>query len=178
MVLNEKKKLGLVELLARRQGVPTDVRPSIVAPTDASPLVVAPLVQDSPNPPVVVVIVDSDDEVTGEGITFKRRRVVAAAASHSFTEAPPSSYREHPPNASSPHDPLAIEGSGESVLEGILMPPALELPSALQHALKRFQERRASEVLSESALEERMGLSLGDFLADSFAFVSQARLKA
>jgi len=32
--------------------------------------------------------------------------------------------------------------------------------------------------LGENPLEERMGQSLGDFLADSFAFVSQARLRA
>jgi len=75
MVLTEKKKLRLAEALARRQGAPTDVGPSIATPTDARPLVVAPHAQDSPNPPAVVVAIDSDDEVTGDGITFKRRRV-------------------------------------------------------------------------------------------------------
>jgi len=103
----------------------------IVVPTDASPLAVAPPAQDSPNPPAVVVVVDSDDEVTGEGITFKRRRVVATATSHSSTEAPPSTYRENPLSASSPHESLAIEGGGESALEGVPVPPAPKLSFAL-----------------------------------------------
>jgi len=133
-------------------------------------LLLPPPVQDSPNPPATVVAIDSGDEVTGKGITFNKRRVVVAATSHSFTEAPPSTYQEHPPSASSPHEPLAIEGGGESAPEGVPVPPAPELPSALQHALKRFQERRVAE--------ERMGLSLRDILANSFAFAIQARLRA
>ena len=32
--------------------------------------------------------------------------------------------------------------------------------------------------MGENPLEERMGQSLGDFLAESFAFASQARLRA
>jgi len=95
MVLNEKRKLRLTEFLARRQGAPTDVGPSAIAPTNATPLAAAPPAQDSRNPPVVVVAVDFDDEDTGEGITFKRRRMVAVAT-HSSTEAPPASYWEHP----------------------------------------------------------------------------------
>jgi len=88
MVLTEKKKLRLAEALARRQGTPTDAGPSTTAPTDASPLVVAPPAQASPNPLAVVVAIEFDDEVTGEGITFKRRRVVTVATSHSSNEAP------------------------------------------------------------------------------------------
>ena len=125
-----------------------------------------------------MVAIDSDDEVTGEGITFKRRKVVSAATSRSSNEAPLSSYREHPPNTSSPHEPLAIEGGEENIPEGVSVPPAPELPSALQHALKRFQERRIGDALNEGPLKERMGLSLRDFLADSLAFTSKARLGA
>jgi len=141
-------------------------------------LVAATPTQDSPNPPVVVVVVDSDDEDTGEGITFKRQRVVAATTSHCSTEAPSSTYWEHPRSASSPHEPVAIEGSGERAPKGVNVPPAPELPFILQHALKSFQERRAAKALSENLLEERIGQSFEDFLAQSFAFASQVRLRA
>ncbi|KAL9315661.1 hypothetical protein ACSQ67_016662 [Phaseolus vulgaris] len=67
MMLDEKKKLRLAEVLARRQ--------------------------DSPNPPAARGGRRLDNEVTGEGITFKRLRV---ATSHSSTEAPPSSYGSIP----------------------------------------------------------------------------------
>ena len=52
---------SLAEALTRCQGTPTEAGPS-----NASPLVVASPAQDSLNPPVVVVAVKSDDEVTGE----------------------------------------------------------------------------------------------------------------
>jgi len=86
-----------------------------------------------------VVVIDSDeDEDTREGIVFKRRKVAAAATSHSSTEASPSSYRDQPLNASSSHKPLVIEGGGESTPEGVHVPPVLEFPSALRHTHKRF----------------------------------------
>jgi len=66
----------------------------------------------------------------------------------------------------------------QSIPEGSHVPPAPELPSVFQHALKSFQERRAVEGLGENLLEEHMGRSLGDFHANSFAFASQARLRA
>jgi len=59
------------------------------------------------------------------------------------------------------------------------VPPSLELPAVLQHALKSFQEKKAAEALSGDLLKERMGKGLGEFLVTSLAFVSQkeARIK-
>jgi len=59
------------------------------------------------------------------------------------------------------------------------VPPAPELPAVLQPALKCFQEKEATETLGGDLLKERMGQSLGEFLVNSLAFVSQveARMK-
>jgi len=142
MVLNKEKRATLADALARCQGAMSDASAS----TPSALIDVIPLATAQASPMLTplkknkgVEAIDSDeDEDTREGIVFKKRRVAAAATSQSSTEA-------------SPHEPLAIESSGESAPEGVHVPPAPELPSALQHTLKRFQERRAAEVLGERA---------------------------
>jgi len=58
--------------------------------------------QASPTPSLLekdtgVVTIESDeDEDTGEGVVFKRRRVLAATTSHSTTNNRPTSFRDHP----------------------------------------------------------------------------------
>jgi len=47
------------------------------------------------------------------------------------------------------------------------VPPALELPVVLQHALKSFQEKGTVEALDGDMLRERMGLGLKEFLVHS-----------
>jgi len=95
MVLTEEKRARLTDALARRQGA-SDAGTS----TPSAPIAAIPLATAQASPMLTplekskgVVAIDSDedeDEDTGEGIVFKRRRVVVAATSHSSTKAPPS----------------------------------------------------------------------------------------
>ena len=55
------------------------------------------------------------------------------------------------------------------------MPPAPELTAILQQALKCFQDKEAVEALGEDLVRDRMGQSLGEFLVNFSAFVSQAK---
>jgi len=57
------------------------------------------------------------------------------------------------------------------------VPPTPELLAILQHALKCFQEKEAVEALNGNLLRDRMGQSLGEFLVNSLAFVSQAEAR-
>ena len=117
--------------------------------------------------------IDSEDEDTEEGLVFKRPRVGVVATSLSATEDHPLSFRDNPPSASSPR----ARRRGESAPGGDQVPPAPELPAILQHALKCFQEKEAAEALGGDLLREHMGQSLGEFLVNSLAFMSQAEAR-
>jgi len=69
---------------------------------------------------------------------------------------------------------LALEGGGESTPGGDQVPPAPELLAILQQALKCFQEKEAAHALGKDLLRDCMSQSLGEFLINSLAFVSQA----
>jgi len=103
--------------------------------------------------------------------------VGVATISLSVTDGHPLSFRDHPPNSSSPRGLLALEGGGESSPGGDQVPPTPELPAILQHALKCFQEKEAAKALGGDLLRDRMGQSLGEFLVNSLAFVSQAEAR-
>jgi len=159
MVLNEEKRARLADALARRLGAMSDAGASV----PSAPIVAVPLaiVQDLPAPAPLeknkgVVEINSEDEDSREGVIFKRRRVVAVTTSHSATSNRPSSFWDQPPNAFSTRRLLALEGGGESAPAIDQTPPAPELPSVLQHALKIFQEKRAAEDLDEEVIRERM----------------------
>ena len=145
MVLDEEKRNKLAEVIARRQR-------ALDGAGGSAPAVPLPAAQDLPNPPPAnknkgVVVIDSEGEDTGEGIVFKRQRVVVAATSHSATDGRPPSFKDHPPSASSPRALLALEGGGESVPRGDQVSPAPELPVVLQHALKSSQEKEVTKTL-------------------------------
>jgi len=57
------------------------------------------------------------------------------------------------------------------------VPLAPELPAILQQAVKCFQEKEAVEALGGDLLRDRMGQSLGEFLVNSIAFVSQVEVR-
>jgi len=101
---------------------------------------------------------------------------VVAATSHSATVSHPASFRDHPPSASSPHGLLALEGGGESAPGHEQTPSAPELPAVLQLALKGFQ-RGVAEDLDEDAVRERLGLNLGEFLAQSNTLISRTEVR-
>jgi len=84
---------------------------------------------------------------------------------------------DNPPCTSSPCVLLALEGGGESTPRGDQVPHAPELPAILQQALKCFQEKEAAEALGGDLLRDRMGQSLGEFLDNSLAFLSQAEAR-
>ena len=121
-------------------------------------------------------IESNGDEDTAEGPVFKRRRAIVATTSHSTTIGRPASFRDHPPSASSPHGLLALEGDGESAPGDEQTPPAPELPAVLQHALKCFQ-RGVAKDLDEDVIRERMGLNLGEFVAQPNALASKAEVR-
>ena len=104
-----------------------------------------------------VVAIHSENEDTEEGLVFKRPRVGVAATSLSATDGHLSSFRDNPPNASSHHGHLVLEGGGESTLGVDQVPPAPELPTILQYALKCFQEMEATEALGRDLSRDRMG---------------------
>jgi len=89
MVLNEEKRVRLVDALARCQGATSGTGASAPsAPIATIPLATA---QASPmltplrkNKGVVATDLDEDEDI-GEGIVFKRQRVVDAVTSHSST---------------------------------------------------------------------------------------------
>jgi len=179
IVLNEEKSNKLAGLIARRQTVVTGA--SGLAAT--GPSSVAAPAQDSPGPAPgdkqkgLVVAIGSEDEDTDTSLVFKRQRVGVATTSHSATDGHAPSFRDNPPYASSSCELVALEGGGESTLEDGQMPPAPELPPILQRVLKCFQNKKAVEALGEDLLRDRVGKSLGDFLANSNFFVSQAEAK-
>ena len=124
-----------------------------------------------------MAIESDEDEDTGEGPVFKRRRALTATTFHSTTIGCPASFRDHPPSASFPRGLLALEGGGESALENEQTPLTSELPVVLQHALKSFQGEGAAEDLDEEAIRERLGLSLGEFLVQSNTLASKAEAR-
>jgi len=86
----------------------------------------------------VVVVPSEDEEDSGEGQVFKRRRI-AQAPPQVVTSASSSSHgaeslREHPPSATSPPQPMALEGGVES--EPAQPAPAPELPLPIQETLR------------------------------------------
>jgi len=168
MVLNEEKKNKLAGLIAPRQT--TLSGPSrVVAPAQDSP---GPVLGDKQKG--VVVAIGSEDEDTEMGLVFKRQRVGVVAPSHSATDGHAPSFRDNPLSASSPHELAALEGGGENTPKGGQVPPSPKLPTILQRALKCFQNKEAVEALDGDMLRDRVGQSLGEFLVNSSAFVSQA----
>ena len=124
----------------------------------------------------VVAIESGDNEDTGEGVVFKRRRKLVATPSHSSTHGRPSSFREHPPSTSSPHGLLPLEGGDKNAPTSEQTRSAPELPVVLQHALKGFQ-RGAAEHLDEDAARARLGLSFDEVLAQSNAHISRTEVR-
>jgi len=187
MVLNEEKMARLAYALTRRQralggagasapSAPFDTAQVAPAPAPSAPIGVVPLatVRASPAPTPLeknkwVMEIDSKNEDFAEGPVIKRRRAVVAKTFHSTTIGRPASFRDHPPSASSPRRLLALEGGGESAPGDDRVPPAPELPSVLQYALKSFQEKGMDEGLDEDMIREHMGHSLGEFLVHSNA---------
>jgi len=128
MVLNEKKKKKLGELVAKHKAA-ADVGTS--TPTNPPPHATS--APNSPEPILVdnrqkgvVVETGSKDEDTCAGLVFKRQRVDdVVAPSHSTSDSHAPSFRDNPPSASSPRDLIIHEGGGRTLLKvaKCLLPP-------------------------------------------------------
>ena len=148
MVLNEEKSKRLAEVIARRAGALDDAGGSApsallatvpLATTPASPIP-APAKKDKE-----VVAIESDDEDTGEGLVFKRQRVVVVATSHSATDSRPASFRDHSHSASSPACSSRSKVVGRAPPEMTKCRPLLSYPllsSMPSRASKRKEQRR------------------------------------
>jgi len=108
-----------------------------------------------------------------EGSAFKRRKTTMVATSHSFSARRPASLRDNPPSVSSPPNLLALEDGAESVHE-LASAPAPELPLVLQQILKGYQ-KGAIRSYTDEALQESMGLNLGEFLLVSTPLPTRLR---
>ena len=143
------KQARLAEVLALRDDVAAGAGASapaappttqtIPAPASSAPIAAIPLatVGASPTPtPLekgkrVVNIASDDEEVTLDGLVFKRRRAAVAAPSHSTSANHPASFREHPPSASSPQTPFALK-------MGVKMPLSLPLLLSFLWSFSKF----------------------------------------
>jgi len=124
----------------------------------------------------VVVATSTEDEDTSLGLVFRRQRVGDVAMPvHFASDGHAPSFRDNPPSASSPHDLIVHEGGGESALEDRQAPPAVELPTIIQQALKRFHDTEVVESLGGNLLQDRMAQGLGDFLIASILALSRAQ---
>jgi len=178
MVLNEEKRAKLAGILTRRQGMSGGVGPSsphaltsaIVAPssTPSIPVVAVSLAaaQVSPAPfayerKVVEIELDED---SAERPISKRLRPMTAMASHSSTTGRSASPRDQTTNV-----PLFPDLGGTSAS---VTPPALELPTVLQHAHKGFQLEVTVDS-DEAAARERLGFNFWALLDQSNALITR-----
>jgi len=139
MVLNEKKRARLAEVLALRQDAAAGAGASapsapptnqvVPSPTPLAPIVAIPLaiVRASPTSAPLekgkrVVEITSDDEDTMEGPCFKRRKAAVVVTSHSSFARCPASFRDHPPSASSPQGLPALWAVVKASLN-LFLPP-------------------------------------------------------
>jgi len=183
MVLNEEKRVRLADALARCQGAVSGTGASTPsAPIAAILLATA---QASPMPTPLekskgMIAIDSDeDEDTEEGIVFKRRRVAAATTSHSSTEAPPSSHRDqHPLTLPLSMNHLLLKTVGRVPPRVSTCPLLLSYPPPSNTPLRGSKRGRQRRSWVKTHWRSAWGQSLGDFLANSFAFARQARLRA
>jgi len=124
----------------------------------------------------MVVAIDSEDKDTCTGLVFKRLRAgEATVPSHSAFGGITPLFRDNPLNASSSLDLIVHEGGGETAPEYCPMPPAPELPTFLQQALKCFQDKEMLESLRGNLLQDRVAYGLGEFLVASSLALSKAQ---
>ena len=146
MVLNEEKRAKLDGILTHRQGISGGAGTSsphalafatvATSPTSSTPAVAVPFTaaQASPTPFSCEKVVEIEsDEDSAEGPISKRLRPTTTTASHSSTAGCSASPRDRTPSA--PSFPDLFDGGTSA----FVTPPALELPTVLQHALKGFQ---------------------------------------
>jgi len=165
MVLNAEKRNKLAELVARRKAALDD------AGTSTFLLLLMLLLKTHLDQPPLIT-----DRRGWWWQLARKTRTPAWASSlrnkgwtmswhhHSAFDDYASSFRDNPPSASSPHNLIIHESGGESAPEGSQVPPAVELLTILQQALKCFQNKEAMENLGEDSLQNRVAQSLGKFL--------------
>ena len=178
MTLNTERKKKLADLLAKRRaaaaGVGTSTPTNPPSSATSSPNTSEPAPIDN-REKGVVVIAGSEDEDTCTSLVFKKPRVGdVEVATHSASDGHALSFHENPPSASSPPDLVVHESGGESAPKDHQSPPAPDLLSLLQQALKHFQDKEMAESLGGNLLQYRVAQDLGDFLVASSLALSKA----
>jgi len=174
MVLSEEKRARLTDILARLHGVSRDIETSrqraraaaIVVPSPApfGPEAALAAVQSSPSPLPCkgkAVVIESDEDSL-KGPTCKRPKPMPVMISRSS-----STDRSVSPWSRATGVPLPPDlGVGPST------PPIPELPLALQHFIKGFQQGVIVD-LDEAAARERLDFNFGALLAQFHALLSK-----
>jgi len=115
-------------------------------------------------------VVPFDDEGSGEGQVFKRRRTNRVVSSRSASPQHGGSIRENPPSATSPTPQIGQEEGAESTplpTQTAPQAPALEVLTihpAIMQLMRGFNERSPGSSYGE-AKKEGMPYYMGAFLA-------------
>jgi len=169
--MSEKKRAKLTDILARLRGMSKGVGTSshhalasaaaAPSPTPSTLGVAVPL---AAFPYKGKVVENESNENSAEGPISKRLRPMPTMASHSSSTGRSVSPLDHATSV-----PLFPDLSGTSASA---IPPALELPLVLQHALKGFQLGVTVDS-DEAAARERLGFNFGALLAQSNALLTR-----
>jgi len=130
-----------------------------------------------------VLVAPSDDEDSGEGQVFKRRRTNRVISSRSPSPQHRESLRDNPPSATSPPPQIGQEEGAESTLPPTQtaaqapVPEVLTIPPAIMQLMRGFNERSPGSSSSE-AKKEGMPYYMGAFLAITLDWRAKAKTKA
>jgi len=130
-----------------------------------------------------VLVVPSDDEGSGEGQVFKRRRTNRVVNSRSASPQRGESLRDNPPSATSPPPQIGQEEGAESIplptqtASQAPAPKVLTIPPAIMQLMRGFNEKSPGSSSGE-AKKEGMPYYMGAFLAIALDWRAQAKTKA
>ena len=130
-----------------------------------------------------VLVAPSDDEDSGEGQVFKRRRTNRVISSRSPSSQHGESLRDNPPSATSPPPQIGQKEGAESTLPPTQTaaqtpaPKVLTIPPAIMQLMRGFNERSPGSSSGE-ARKEGMPYYMGAFLAVALDWRAQAKTKA
>jgi len=130
-----------------------------------------------------VLVAPSDDEDSGEGQVFKRRRTNKVISLRSASPQHGESLRDNPPSATSPPPQVAQEEGAESTppptqtVARALAPEVLTIPPTIMQLMRGFNERSPGSSSGE-AKKEGMPYYMGAFMAIALDCRAQAKTKA
>ena len=167
--MSEEKRAKLADILTRLHEVSRDVDTSLQhartlvvvasSPVPSNPRVSVPLTVVQPSPTSLpcrgkAVVIKSDED-SAEAPIYKKPKPTSVMVSHSSSSSHSISPRGRTTSVSLLPD---LGGTGVS------SPPVPELPLALQHAIKGFQQGVTTDP-DEATARERLGFNFGALLA-------------